>query len=71
MLSLLAPVIQFVADMQRYYFSKENPGEVCKKGLWKYSRHPNYFGEILMWWEYFLFFFLWNILLVDRSGGLT
>ncbi len=51
---LIAPTIQLIADYQRYRFSKSNPGKVCNVGLWKYSRHPNYLGEILMWWGVFL-----------------
>ena len=51
---LIAPTIQLIADYQRYRFSKTNPGKVCNVGLWKYSRHPNYLGEILMWWGVFL-----------------
>jgi steroid 5-alpha reductase family enzyme len=27
-----------------------NRGRIMKYGLWKYSRHPNYFGEALFWW---------------------
>lgn len=41
-----------VSDNQLYAFMRnpENKGTVCNQGLWRYSRHPNYFGEILMWW---------------------
>ncbi|HDQ45445.1 MAG TPA: DUF1295 domain-containing protein [bacterium] len=50
-------VFEAVADLQLARFirtrkSKENP--VMKTGLWKYSRHPNYFGEILVWWGLFV-----------------
>ena len=31
-------------------FRKENIGGFIRVGLWKYSRHPNYLGEILVWW---------------------
>jgi len=45
-----------VADRQLAAF-KANPanrGRVMAQGLWRYSRHPNYFGECLMWWGIFL-----------------
>jgi steroid 5-alpha reductase family enzyme len=42
---------QAVGDAQLKQFSKiKKPGEIIQSGLWKYSRHPNYLGEILMWW---------------------
>jgi steroid 5-alpha reductase family enzyme len=41
-----------VGDQQNYFFKKDpkNKGKVMKYGLWKYTRHPNYFGECLIWW---------------------
>lgn len=46
-----------IADYQLYRFKKDqkNKGKVLDTGLWKYSRHPNYFGEALIWWGFFLF----------------
>lgn len=42
---------QAIADYQLSQFKKLKTGGVMNNGLWKYSRHPNYFGEILMWWS--------------------
>lgn len=44
-------LIETVADYQKYTFinNPNNAGKWIEKGLWKYSRHPNYFGEILHW----------------------
>lgn len=41
-----------LADYQliRFRNNPENKGHIIKSGLWKYSRHPNYFGEALLWW---------------------
>lgn len=47
---LAAPTIQLVADSQIHRFREAHPGECCDAGLWKHGRHPNYFGEVLMWW---------------------
>jgi len=49
-------IFEAVADWQLYRFKAdpENKGKVMKKGLWAYSRHPNYFGESLIWWGLFL-----------------
>ncbi len=45
-----------VSDKQMAEFKKDpaNKGHIIKTGLWKYSRHPNYFGEATMWWGIFL-----------------
>lgn len=45
----LAYVIESIADGQKLYFSTKNAKGVCNIGLWKYSRHPNYFAEWLVW----------------------
>lgn len=39
-----------LADRQKSAFKKENPDAICRVGLWSLSRHPNYFGESLLWW---------------------
>jgi steroid 5-alpha reductase family enzyme len=46
-----------LADAQLASFRKASPGAVCDAGLWKYSRHPNYFFEWLVWVSYALFAF--------------
>lgn len=55
-IGLSAAVIEFVADEQMRRFGRvKTPGAVMDQGLWRYSRHPNYFGEILFWWSLWLF----------------
>lgn len=53
---LIGMVLEIVADMQMNAFRKENGGKglICKTGLWRYSRHPNYFGESVIWWGIFI-----------------
>ncbi len=48
---------QTIADAQLSAFkaSPENKGKVMDQGLWRYSRHPNYFGEAVLWWGLWLF----------------
>jgi steroid 5-alpha reductase family enzyme len=48
--------IETLADLQLAAFRKDasNRGRVLDSGLWRYSRHPNYFGEFCVWWGFFL-----------------
>jgi steroid 5-alpha reductase family enzyme len=48
-----------IADrqLQRFKADPRSKGQVMDRGLWRYSRHPNYFGECLIWWGLFLIAF--------------
>jgi len=56
LISLLGLSLEAIADHQMQAFRSKNPGRkaIIREGLWKYSRHPNYLGEILMWWGAYL-----------------
>ena len=45
-----------VGDYQKSQFRKNpaNHGHIITTGLWHYTRHPNYFGEAMMWWGIFV-----------------
>ncbi|HEX7411203.1 MAG TPA: DUF1295 domain-containing protein [Bacteroidales bacterium] len=49
--------IEVKGDWQLIQFKKqpENAGKLMTLGLWQYTRHPNYFGEALLWWGIWLF----------------
>lgn len=50
LVSIGAVVLQGVSDIQMHIFRKNVHKGFIRTGLWKYARHPNYLGEILMWW---------------------
>lgn len=49
-------VFESVADRElaKFIGDPNNKGKILQTGLWKYSRHPNYFGEVLSWWGIWL-----------------
>lgn len=52
-----AIAVEAVADHQLRAFvrTRRDPAAVLDRGVWAFSRHPNYFGEVLFWWGLFLF----------------
>lgn len=54
---LIGMYFETVADYQLWKFKQnpDNKGQIMTQGLWAYTRHPNYFGEFLIWWGYFCF----------------
>jgi len=83
-LFFLGLALEAVADRQleRFKADPENRGRVLDHGLWRYSRHPNYFGESLVWWGFALIALstgsIWSLvgpalmtLLLLRVSGVT
>lgn len=48
-ISLFGIIFESVADYQKFVFKNNHKNKWTNVGLWKHSRHPNYFGEMLMW----------------------
>jgi len=83
-LAIFGIFFEAIADWQMARFKRrpEGAGQVMDRGLWRYSRHPNYFGETCMWWGMWLFALaaggLWTIaspvlmtLLLLKVSGVT
>jgi steroid 5-alpha reductase family enzyme len=49
-------IFESLGDYQLSFFIKDsaNKGKIMDRGLWRYTRHPNYFGEVTMWWGIFV-----------------
>ncbi|WP_310498389.1 DUF1295 domain-containing protein, partial [Sandarakinorhabdus sp.] len=63
--ALAGIVFETVADMQLEAF-RANPakkGQVLDTGLWRYTRHPNYFGDAVTWWG------IWLVAMAAGTGG--
>ena len=51
-----AILIELVSDIQLHHFvARKQAGQIMEAGLWRYSRHPNYFGEMSFWFGLMLF----------------
>lgn len=63
-----AIAIEAVSDQQLHAYAQSSPpkGSTCDRGLWRFSRHPNYFGEMSFWAGLFVF-----ALAADRSAWWT
>lgn len=73
MLWIIGFFFESVGDRQLAVFIKnpENTGKLMKEGLWKYTRHPNYFGEVTMWWAIWIISLSANIVWFSILGPLT
>ena len=60
-------VFEAVGDAQlaRFRADPANRGKVMDRGLWRYTRHPNYFGDAGLWWGF------WLIAAAVPAGGWT
>jgi len=49
-------LFEAIGDWQLLRFKKDpaHKGRIIKTGLWRFSRHPNYFGEVTLWWGIYL-----------------
>jgi steroid 5-alpha reductase family enzyme len=56
-LFIIGFIFEAGGDLQlaRFKRNPENKGKVLNKGLWKYTRHPNYFGDAVIWWSFGMF----------------
>ena len=65
LLWLIGFFFEAVGDLQlaRFKADPANKGRVLDRGVWRYTRHPNYFGDATQWWAYYL-------IAASASGGL-
>jgi steroid 5-alpha reductase family enzyme len=43
------------AQLTNFISNPLNKGKIMQNGLWRYTRHPNYFGEVMQWWGIYIF----------------
>ena len=56
LLWLIGFLFEWIGDVQliRFKADRANEGKLLTHGLWKYTRHPNYFGEAVLWWGFYM-----------------
>lgn len=56
LLWMIGFTIEAISDrqLQQFIADPKNKGRIMDRGLWSWSRHPNYFGEVTLWWGFFL-----------------
>eukprot|EP00539_Tryblionella_compressa_P005971 CAMPEP_0178766230 /NCGR_PEP_ID=MMETSP0744-20121128/18934_1 /TAXON_ID=913974 /ORGANISM="Nitzschia punctata, Strain CCMP561" /LENGTH=352 /DNA_ID=CAMNT_0020421899 /DNA_START=654 /DNA_END=1710 /DNA_ORIENTATION=+ len=42
-------IVETLADAQKWFFKQSHPGQFCNVGLWSISQHPNFFGNLVLW----------------------
>ncbi|AGM25366.1 DUF1295 domain-containing protein [Spiroplasma chrysopicola] len=67
-ISLFGLLYETIGDAQKFIFFQNKKGEFIQTGLWKNSRHPNYFGEIVFW-MFLTIAFLFNLILKNYSDN--
>ena len=50
LLCVFAVLLETVSDVTMHAYRRHRDAPFCRHGIWRYSRHPNYLGEILFWW---------------------
>jgi steroid 5-alpha reductase family enzyme len=72
-LAVLGVASESIADLQLVRFKADpaNDGAVLDRGLWRYTRHPNYFGDFCTWWGLFLISLSATVTLVGVVGPLV
>jgi steroid 5-alpha reductase family enzyme len=60
-------------QLKKFISNPENKGKIMKSGLWKYTRHPNYYGEVSQWWGVYLMCLplIWPLSIIAIIGPLT
>ncbi len=73
MIWIVGFVFESIGDYQLAQFIKnpKNKGKIMRYGLWRYSRHPNYFGEISLWWGFYIFTLFTPFWYLGLVGPLT
>jgi len=53
---VIGMVFESIGDLQlsRFRSNPDNKGKVLDSGLWRFTRHPNYFGNFMLWWGFYL-----------------